>query len=264
MFERVWTDDLIIKNILDWKASGKPLYSSYVYREFPTLHRAAFSLFGNWENAITAAGLDYDKIRRNKRWTKDRIVNEIKNLYEAGEDLSWYVFSQGDHAALAAAAITRKHFGSWKKALAAAGLNEEEISRYRHWSRDDIIKRIKEMKRSGQSLSAQSVQKRDSKFYFAAIRQFQNWRTAAEKAGYKYRKVAIRARWGKDEVLKQLKKLHKKNIHLSGTNVKEKYPALYAGAIRAFGSFRKARAALLGEEFDLRFKASRSFLERKI
>jgi hypothetical protein len=36
--------------------------------------------FGSWREAVTAAGLDYDRIVLAKRWTNDEILRELRRL----------------------------------------------------------------------------------------------------------------------------------------------------------------------------------------
>lgn len=82
-------------------------------------------------HSIEFAGLNYDDIRRYKTWTRSRIIERIRELYEKGEDLSWRHVSTQVDPQLAAAATKRKHFGSWRNAVASAGLDYGQIRRYR-------------------------------------------------------------------------------------------------------------------------------------
>ena len=254
MYDKVWSHDSIIHYIQDLEARGKPLYSSYVQENYSTLHRAAFRYFGNWKTAVTLAGFNYDEIRRTKRWTNEKIVAEIKKLYERGEDLSWRVVSMGKHAALASAAICKRHFGSWRNALLAAGIKESEFRRYQRWSEKKIQKVIVCCYQKGDSLNAKAMQKEESKLYHAASRRFGSWRNAVESCGLDYRQIAKRVHLSKVEVLKALDKLKKQGVYLSSCNVQANYPAIHAAAVRRFGSWRSARKQLLGYDYDLRFK----------
>jgi hypothetical protein len=75
--------------------------------------------FGNWGAAVERAGIDYSAIRRRRRWTRELILQEIRQLRTDGTDLrSGEV--RHHHPALFAAACKARFFGSWTKALQAS------------------------------------------------------------------------------------------------------------------------------------------------
>ena len=58
-------------------------------------------------------------MRRRRRWTRELVLEEIRDLRKAGSDLrSGEIRHQ--HPALFAAACKARFFGSWTKALLAA------------------------------------------------------------------------------------------------------------------------------------------------
>lgn len=79
--------------------------------------------FSSWANAVKAAGIDYDSIleagkarRREKltKWSKAEVLEAIQ-----GADSQNLLTTYRDRLALYSAA--RREFGSWKRALEAAG-----------------------------------------------------------------------------------------------------------------------------------------------
>ena len=88
------------------------------------------------------------------RWSKDEIALEILRLYEAGEELN-YGSVQAKHLKLLRAAT--RYFGSWQSAIEFASLNYDDIRRYRVWSEDKIIERIRKYHREGKDLSWRHV-----------------------------------------------------------------------------------------------------------
>ncbi len=258
MFEKIWDTEVIAEYICELHAKGVPIYSSYIHEHYQTLHRAAFRYFGNWEAAVTAAGFDYDQIRRTRRWTKEKIVAGIKAAYKAGDDLSWRVVSKSKHSSLASAAICDRHFGSWKAALEAAGIKESEFRRYNRWSDEKVRQRILSDYRKGNDLNAKAMESACPKFYHAAVRRFGCWRKAVESCGLDYRHIAMRVSMTKEEVLAILGKLQKQAVHMSSSNVQNNYPAVHATAVRRFGSWSAARKELMGYKVDYRYKRRRS------
>jgi len=162
-------------------------------REDLPLLRAATRYLGSWQAAVEYAGLNYDDVRRYKSWTNDRIVERIRELHAKGDDLSWRHVSLTLDPSLAAAATKKSHFGSWKDALEAAGLNYDEIRRYRDWSDEEILRKVRDLYAQGQPLNAKSMERDNITLITAARRRFPSWDRALAAAGLDYRSIVMRA-----------------------------------------------------------------------
>lgn len=68
------------------------------------------------------------KLKRNVRWTRDKILDEIRALKTSGANLLSGDVQQ-QHNQLYSAAC--RHFGNWSSAVDAAGFNYDEIRRSR-------------------------------------------------------------------------------------------------------------------------------------
>ena len=116
---RSWDDDSIIAEIRRLKEEGADLSSKKMDETANPLIATARRRFGNWGAAVERAGIDYSAIRRRRRWTRELVLEEIRQLRATGSDLrSGEVRHQ--HPALFAAACKARFFGSWTKALQAA------------------------------------------------------------------------------------------------------------------------------------------------
>jgi hypothetical protein len=120
-----WSKEKIVETIKELKKQNVDISASNISKNHIPLFTAACSrrYFSSWSNAVKAAGIDYDQIleagktrRRNKltKWSKDQVLEEVRKA-EAQNLLTTY----RDKLALYSAA--RREFGSWKKALEAAG-----------------------------------------------------------------------------------------------------------------------------------------------
>ena len=118
-----WTRETILGEILRRYETQQDLSYSGLSRENLPLLRAAARHFGSYPLAVAAAGLNYDELRRYKNWTNERIVERLQELAAQSADLSWRHVSLILDPTLAAAAVKRHHFGSWRAALDAAGLD---------------------------------------------------------------------------------------------------------------------------------------------
>jgi len=106
-----------------------------------------------------------------------------------GDDLNYATIAQ-DHVALLRAAT--RYFGSWRAAVEYAGLPYENVRKYKTWSKERIIARIKELHGKGEDLSWRQVSTVvDPQLAAAATKKkhFGSWRNAIESSGLKYNEI---------------------------------------------------------------------------
>lgn len=187
-----WTPETIVAEILHRHTHHQDLSYSGCLKEALPLLRASVRCFGSWRAAIGAAGLDYDAVRRYREWTDERIIARIRELADAGMDLSWRHVSHSLDPSLAAAATKLHHFGSWRAAIAAAGLDYEAIRRYRRWSDEEVLRQIRERQAQGLGLNAKTLERESAALITAARRRFPAWHTSLTAAGIDYHTVIHR------------------------------------------------------------------------
>ncbi len=190
---RRWSKESIGEEIRQMFDAGVDLNYARVANEQVALLRAATRYFGSWRTAIEFAGLNYDDIRRYKSWSRERILERVRELHAQGEDLSWRHVSTQIDPQLAAAATKSKHFGSWRSAVTAAGLDYGTIRRYREWDEATITARIQELHGQGMDLNAKSMEEHDITLITAARRRFDSWDKALTASGLDYKTIVLRA-----------------------------------------------------------------------
>ncbi len=153
ILKKRWDEDSVIREILAEHKSENDLSYSGTLRRSPALLKAGERTFGNWKTAIIASGLNYDDIRKKRRWNRQQIIDRIIELYDAGEDLSWRSVSQKVDPALAAAVTHAGRFSSWEDALKSAGLKPHKISKYQHWTDKKIEAELQKIIKKGYSLT---------------------------------------------------------------------------------------------------------------
>ena len=112
---REWTEQRVIEAIQDGYV--KSLSVTPVGFGNRVLAAAAYRRFGNWRNALVAAGLSHQAPKARTTWTRRLVVVEIRRRHQRGLPMTavWR-----DNGALGTAAY--RLFGSWHTAMAAAGL----------------------------------------------------------------------------------------------------------------------------------------------
>jgi hypothetical protein len=117
-----WSCGRIIDRIRELHAAGESLSHEEAKRHHGALVSAASSprYFGGWGAAVTAAGLDYNAIRKINRWSRETIVQAIHQLQSQGRAVGLTQVRQAGLRGLADAACRPDLFGSWEAALEAA------------------------------------------------------------------------------------------------------------------------------------------------
>jgi hypothetical protein len=187
MAGRVWTREKLVEEIKALGEQGVDLSPTAIQKTHGALFSSARSRshFGTWRAAIEAAGLDYSTIKRIKqRWNRQTIVDQICVHHGNGEDLLHPDFKTR-HRSLYLAACAHRYFGSWRRALLAAGLNHEQMRESRVWTKARIQRTIEELAAEGKPLGWASVEKLCPGIYRAARRRenFGSWNEALLAAG---------------------------------------------------------------------------------
>ena len=169
---------------------------------------AAIRYFGSWSNAVTAAGVDYAAIRRKSqgarsakaaKWCKESIAGEIRKLVDSGESLAAGTVRQ-THPALFSAAVSRRYFGSWRKAVTALGLDYDAIlarNRASSTAPTDtramrtVVRRLIVLSESVKGLTEAQVRDKYPGLHERASAHFGTW-DAAMKAASERRGLAVR------------------------------------------------------------------------
>jgi hypothetical protein len=241
----IWTRDEILKALKKLhKAGGDMSYNALAAKRQALVSAAAYH-FGSYRKAVERAGIDYAEVTRRPRWTRQMIIGLIKDARRQGDDLHWSaVTRRRDELGKAAfASLQPRLFGSWDRALHGAGLDADEINRYRKWDKQTIVWELRARSRDHEPLNSGAIQRDDPGLHAAAVRHFATYDAALRAAKLDPDKVRERRSWTKSEVVRGLKSAKKNGRHLSDSAIRKEDPALYGAAVRLFGSFTSARTA---------------------
>ena len=173
-----WTRNKVIRAILEIESAGGKLNRAALAND--SINQAAARLFGSWDSALEAAGLDPSKVRRRTEWTPGNVLKSIRGKGRAGAPLA---YSKVMPRSITAAA--KRFFGSWDAALRTAGLDPARIRlskpRCKPWTRATILAAIRRKHRRRKPLHAHGV--RPFSLYCAGRRLFGSWTDALQAAG---------------------------------------------------------------------------------
>jgi len=175
-----WTREKIIREILRRESAGQPLDVGGRDPVEYSLYNAAARVFGSWRNAVMAAGISPDKARVRDPWPPPRILASIRSLARRKRPLRPTELKRRYYSLLAAA---RRCFGSWPKAVVAAGVDPQKLKRVGPWTKDRIVEAILKRALHSQPLNSHAV--RPKSLVEAGARAFGSWGAALEAAGIK-------------------------------------------------------------------------------
>ncbi|WP_462411401.1 hypothetical protein [Neobacillus sp. Marseille-QA0830] len=240
-----WSNEKIINELK--KNQDKKIIE--ILKQYKNLYDAAAKYFGSFENAVRAAGLDYEKMRTDtSKFTKDELIHKLKDSYRKGEQVNDAAFRKNHKEYYHGFS---SYFSSYKDFVEAAGLNYDEISLKKangYWTGHRVISDIKQLKKEDFDLSMSHVSKNNGDLYAAAQKYFGNWEEALKRAGISYEDFRKVQRWNKELVLEKLKTFSKKE-NPNENNIRKKNPALMKAIRRYYGELKTA-LELIGIEYD--------------
>lgn len=131
--KKKWTREMVIKALCQRVLMGQPVNSTALRESVRSLLGAAEKLFGSYDAALKAAGLDPKKFRKYPVWekkykTREDVIYAIQYRTKDGLPINDRGVAKGKHKNVALYSKGRRLFGSWKAAVKAAGFNYDEIS----------------------------------------------------------------------------------------------------------------------------------------
>ena len=131
-----------------------------------------------------------------------------------------------------------RHFGSWRNALQAAGIDAATVERRREWDRAKIIARLREICGQRRSLRQADVHRYDSGFCRAVYLNFGSWCNALVAAGINPESICRDPQWDRNSIIEAILLRVLRSEALGSTTVRPY--TLKSAAVREFGSWSAA------------------------
>jgi hypothetical protein len=233
----------VIRQIVDRESTTNALLEATVREENAELHAEACAQFGTWETALKYAGVDIKRLVQEVKYSHPAIIREIRRLVSGPVKLTAAAVSRRNrrlyHAAI-------RHFGSWRQALEAAGVNPNNIRTYSKQerpSRQDIIDILLERAAQGLALRWIDVCCENRALAVVVKTTFKSWSKALHAAGLisQPRRHKLPTKWSQEAVIAALKTRHEQRLPLRGISQHDE--ALYTAARRCFGGLHEALSA---------------------
>ncbi len=118
---RRYDREKLLASLREWKAAGHSLRWCVICMENRDLAMAVRHVYGSWQRALAAMEClpEVLPLKHNRKWDKSRVVEYIQRRQQEGKAMNYATLRGDDYALLGAA---ERYFGSWRKALVAAGV----------------------------------------------------------------------------------------------------------------------------------------------
>lgn len=144
-------------------------------------------LFGSFRNAVRAAGLLY-LVKEPIRWSKAETIKAVRERHRGDQPLHCLAVLR-NHVRLYNYAL--KFFGTWRRALVAAGIDPTRVERKRpDWTPQTVISELRRKATEPPAKQISSI--RPTSLVAACIRFFGSLEDAAAAAGVDPRLIAPR------------------------------------------------------------------------
>jgi hypothetical protein len=184
---RIWSPARIISDLQAlYRRSPRLLQPGVLIQTNPKLLRACRRQLGTYANALQAAGISYQQVVRPDRLSAADVVQRLTALFERGKDLRYSHMRQTAGKIFHAAV---RCFGSYAKAVNAAGLDYPPPAPVRHWTAAIVLRQLQDHHAKGKDLRWRQFRKANLPLYQAAKHYFGSYPAALKKAGLSYQQL---------------------------------------------------------------------------
>jgi hypothetical protein len=200
---RRWTEARVIAALRKLKRRGRDLSSTAMKLTHGRLYAAAQRHFETYERALAAIGIDPAAVSRIQRWSKERVIKELRRRHRSGKSLSARVMHRQEPKLHAAA---YRLFGSHPAAVCAAGIDHAPrasgggrrsgvtAGAAGHWTERSVLRTLRELYREGKDdLRHRAMKRSHHSLFWAATELYGSYVNAVWAAGIDYDEVVREA-----------------------------------------------------------------------
>jgi len=229
---RTWSRQRVLEELRRLDRSGRSTtLQDLLAGGLSTLIRAAYVYAGGLRRARRAAGIAQPTRRATKRstWTEETIIPTIRTRRRQGLSLAATRVPQGLYSA------ARRHYGSWRAALTAAGIDATSVRvATKKYTKELIIERLRAAANNGSDLRATSLAKRiDLK---AVRREFGPLEHALRAAGltdHLRKRRHAGSKWTRQRVIDKLRERAARGVHTFTPGLRRVVQIYFGGAHEA-------------------------------
>ena len=219
----------------DWAAAINRVYKTdgnvfakYLQDNYPHIYQQGIWIFGDWDEALRAAGFNPKTMRKRRVWDKEKLAKEIQVVQDRNQPLN-AKYAMKNHGELFSAA--QRRFGSWSKALVAAGVSKKEPPKGLRKTSLGILRALRAFLESHSRDEIPHALRSEATHYFGSLRH--------ALVALKKDQRLLRG-WSKPKIITVLSRMHRSKEPLAYAQARRNVPALVSAAEAYFGSWGKA------------------------
>lgn len=117
--------ETVIHRIVQRQTQKRGLTEEIIAREAPGLYRSACKEFGTWDTALKYAGIGVRHLYAKESCARDHVIQRLRKYCARGCKPTAQTVMRHDRRLYDAA---RRHFGTWRQALHAAGTRQAVVA----------------------------------------------------------------------------------------------------------------------------------------
>ncbi len=197
-WERIWSDEYVLDRLWERHSRGFAMNIYSLEQHDPALVRNARRRFGSWNETLRKVGLDPLQIRRNNElMAEEEVLKLIRHRWKSGASLNSIRLIKKGTQGMRLYIAGIEHFGSWREAVEAAGIDYDDVVYLRLAARKRVVREIKLRNREGRPLNDAAVSRgpvSDISLYSRALVAYGAWGKAITAAGLRYEDIRISTR----------------------------------------------------------------------
>jgi hypothetical protein len=243
-WEPIWSPEYVLDRTLALHRLKFPLNSKYIFAKEKGLMTQSLRYFGSWDAVLRRVGLSPEDIRlvdRRVSSTKEEVIRQLRKRQDMGRPLNNKSVYDDDMRLMNACC---RRFGSFSKALRAAGIDPDKVRRtrtpYREAERRRFLNAVRRVAATPQKRrlpEIRALRKRYDKIVVALYGR--GWKKIAREAGIPYDAIhpkSPRDYGSRKKVIAALNQRLKAGMSVDRSTVKDNR-TLYQAVLRYFPKY---------------------------
>lgn len=241
-WEPLWSDEYLLDRVSLYGENGASLNVKHVTRDDAALVGMAILRFGSWDEVLRRLGLDPDEVRlveRQKRYSRADVLAAIRARFASGAPMNAAAVFRESNPIWTAA---RKWFTSYKRALAAAGLEPDALYLLKRFGKEETRELFALARRVAASSGQRHARElaRLHREYGSFVRQkYGGFRELALRLGVPAKRLMKGRGWNRADVVEELRRRHRCGETVSPGRLHKENKPLYIAVVRYFGTFEE-------------------------
>ncbi len=232
-WEELWTPEYLLDRIEDYRERGGQINFYSIQAHDRSTTDAAIRFFGSWDAAISQLGISPDKHRKlaaRISLSDEDVINILKDRQKKGLPLNEKAVAKSE---LRLYNASRRRFGSYPKALEAAGIDYRKVYLINRYSDEEMNKVIKAAYRINKLTGEERIsalKKLKQRYQAMVYVKYKSWHNFAVKVGLDPEKFLYKDQ--DEELIMAIKKLPS---GMTAGRLYRENRSLYGKILRRFG-----------------------------